>query len=154
MTVFADGTKEALHGHNYQVSVRLRMNEVGADPAALERMLPFAEIKGELRALVAIWDEKTLLPRTCPFLRIEKTPRRENVAFTLAGAFYSLPGDEVEWLDCPTIACETLSSLLLDALLERIPVERFERHGVREISLRVLESPRQGATSVHRFGTE
>ena len=40
MTVFADGTKERLHGHNYTVEVAVEVERI-----ELDAMLPFAPVK-------------------------------------------------------------------------------------------------------------
>lgn len=150
MTVFADGTKEALHGHNYQVAVMLAIlpHSVNQTPEnALKEMLPFSILKKEIKAICEQWDEKILLPKTSPFLKKIRSVRKENDDFTLCGIFYSLPKEEVQWLDCPTISCETLSENFLRMLVLRLPEKIWTKHRVASLRVEIQESPHQGASS-------
>ncbi len=65
MTVFANGTKENLHGHNYRTVVKLEFERF-----SLSEMIPFSELKSEMRKICSEWDEHVLLPSRCPFLKI------------------------------------------------------------------------------------
>lgn len=150
MTIFADGTKEALHGHNYQVSVRINIRAASfkrKPEVALKEMIPFSILKKEVRALCESFDEKVLLPETSPFLKKHTSKRKENVEFTACGAFYSLPENEVVWLPVPTISCETLSESLVSQLLKRVPEKLWSQYKATTLSVEVLESPHQGATT-------
>ena len=44
MTVFPDGTKEALHGHQYLPTLTVRVKD-----ASFEKMLPFSEFKSAMK---------------------------------------------------------------------------------------------------------
>src|SRR5450432_119687 len=65
MTVFPDGTKERLHGHNYQVSIAIEVADV-----SLSAMVPFGPIKAALGELCALWKERTLIAADNPHLEI------------------------------------------------------------------------------------
>ena len=65
MTVFPDGTKERLHGHNYTIAVALDV-----DTVALAAMIPFAPIKAALSDICAAWKERVLLAAHNPHLEI------------------------------------------------------------------------------------
>ena len=56
MTVFPDGTKERLHGHNYTLALTLELSGI-----ALPDMVPFVAIKRELAGLCAAWKERVLI---------------------------------------------------------------------------------------------
>lgn len=150
MTIFVDGSKEALHGHNYQVSVRLSTGPHAfsrTSKKVMSEMLPFALLKKEIKSICDSLDEKILLPETSPLLKTIPSGRKENVDFTVCGAFYSLPKSEVIWLPVPTISCETLSETFLGELLARIPEKTWKTHKVRGIQVEILESPHQGASA-------
>src|SRR4051812_15559013 len=83
MTVFEDGTKEALHGHNYRVELQLEVTG----------MVPFFDIKKETKKLCDAWDEKLLLAEKCPFFKI--TSKSAEISFELCKKKYSIPADEV-----------------------------------------------------------
>src|SRR5690606_22717633 len=89
MTVFADGTKENLHGHNYRTVVKLEF-----DRFSLEEMLPFSEIKAVMRTVCKEWDEKVLLAANCPFGKILRQTERE-IETQICGKRYVFPADEV-----------------------------------------------------------
>jgi 6-pyruvoyltetrahydropterin/6-carboxytetrahydropterin synthase len=153
MTVFADGTKEALHGHNYQVRVQVKFRpekRVKGASETLSKMLPFSLLKKEMKKICDAWDEKVLLPETCPFLTA-RSKKKANDEFTLCGAHYSLPRDEIVWLPCPTISCETLSALFLENLIAAIPAAVWKKYRVERIRVQILESPRQGASHTYSF---
>ncbi|NDG85703.1 MAG: hypothetical protein EBX52_11800, partial [Proteobacteria bacterium] len=103
MTVFPDGTKEALHGHGYMPSVSIRLKD-----ASLERMIPFSTIKEEMKKIALEWDEKVLVAIKNPFYReVSKNPG--ELEFRLCGKRYVLPLDEVVLLDIDNVTCEQLA---------------------------------------------
>ena len=67
MTVFPDGTKELLHGHNFQASIELDL--VGTDPDLLD----FALLKKALQEQCDAWTERLLLPGDSPQLGCQTT---------------------------------------------------------------------------------
>ena len=56
MTVFSDGSKERLHGHNYTVAVAIEVDRV-----ELAAMIPFAPIKAALAELCAARAQRGLI---------------------------------------------------------------------------------------------
>src|SRR5690349_18278925 len=97
MTVFPDGTKERLHGHNYTIAV-----EVAA-------MIPFAPIKDALAELCATWKEHVLLAARNPWFVVMRDDDRE-LEFTLCGARYVLPRGDVLLLPIDNISVESLAA--------------------------------------------
>src|SRR5215813_10541614 len=63
--VFANGTREALHGHNYQVSVAL---EGELDRAGV--VLDFITFKPLVKKICDELDHRTLIQKDCPALRV------------------------------------------------------------------------------------
>lgn len=141
MTVFADGTKEALHGHNYRTEVTIGVND-----ASLAGMASFHEIKAATREVCASWDEKVLLARKCPFLKIAAESSSE-VDFTLCGKHYVLPSDEVVWLAMENVVTETLAEEFCRLLVAKLRPE-FLAKQVIEIEARVDEITGQGASFI------
>ncbi len=138
MTVFPDGTKEALHGHGYQTEV-----SIGLENLALDKMVSFAVFKTALKAICSAWDEKVLLAEHCPFLSdVRKTPTETE--FTLCRKRYILPNDEIEWLPIDNVTVENLAAEVLRRLLPAVKrTPGFAN--LLWIETRVDESPGQGA---------
>jgi 6-pyruvoyltetrahydropterin/6-carboxytetrahydropterin synthase len=103
MTVFPDGTKERLHGHNFQVAVTIEL--------AADEFVAFARFKQVIRAACETWDERVLLPRLSPHLRVLASARQE-IDFILCGDRYVMPRRDVVWLDVDTVTTEKLASEL------------------------------------------
>jgi 6-pyruvoyltetrahydropterin/6-carboxytetrahydropterin synthase len=138
MTVFADGTKERLHGHNYTIAVVLDVERI--DVAA---MLPFAPIKAALADLCAAWKERVLLASQNPFFHVVRDDF--ELEFTLCSERYVLPRQDALLLPIDNISVEALAAHVATELRTR-----FAAVGVRATSLEVTieESPGQGATAV------
>lgn len=142
MTVFPDGGKERLHGHNYQVELTVEL----AEPA-LARMLCYEVFKQALRTVCDDWDEKVLIAGGNPWLETLPSPDGEY-AFRLCGKRYVLPIDEVAVLDMDNVTAENLAQALFERFwqeLTRDPAIPW-RENILAISLRIDESRGQGAT--------
>jgi 6-pyruvoyltetrahydropterin/6-carboxytetrahydropterin synthase len=142
MTVFPDGTKEALHGHNYFPTLTLTVRD-----ASFEAMLPFSHFKAGMRKIAQAWDEKVLIASRNPFFRLLRQDTNE-LEFTLCGKRYVLPADEVVVLDTDNISCETLARAYFDSLTAQLP-EEFASENVRSVSVYIEESPGQGVAYQH-----
>lgn len=106
MTVFPDGTKEPLHGHNYHVGLVLELRE-----ASFDKMIPFALWKDALKELCDAWDHRVLIPANNPFFKkIRVTP--EESEFTVCGKRYVLPSDEVLFLETDNLSSEAFAAEL------------------------------------------
>jgi 6-pyruvoyltetrahydropterin/6-carboxytetrahydropterin synthase len=144
MTFFPDGSKEALHGHNYRTEVRIEMAE-----SSLEAMLPFADVKNVMREICSEWDEKVLLPERCPFMKI--VSRGESTEIVASGKRYVFPSDEVVFLPADNVTSESLARAFCERLTGAIPRADLERAGVRSIEAIVEEMTGQGASYVQSF---
>ncbi|MFO1419789.1 MAG: 6-carboxytetrahydropterin synthase [Candidatus Competibacteraceae bacterium] len=142
MTVFPDGSKESLHGHNYQVELTVEL----AEPA-LARMLSYEVFKQALKTVCNEWDEKVLIAGGNPCL--ETLPAGEGeYAFRLCGKRYVLPADEVVVLEMDNVTAENLAQALFERFWAELTRDRSVPWRERTVaaSLRIDESRGQGAT--------
>ncbi len=144
MTVFPDGSKERLHGHNYQVGIALELREV-----SFATMIPFADLKAELAALCAEWKEYTFLAARNPYFELVRHDDDE-VEFRLCGKRYVLPVEDVKILPLDNISVERLAEHVASLLIERTR-RVFEREVVLGLEVTVTESPGQGASCYRRL---
>lgn len=147
MTVFPDGGKERLHGHNYQVELTVELIE-----PALAQMLSYEVFKRALKTVCDQWDEKVLIAAGNPWL--ESLPAEDGeCAFRLCGKPYVLPADEVAMLEMDNITAENLARLLFERFWAELTADRTVswREQVIAISVRIDESRGQGATYAIRF---
>lgn len=140
MTVFPDGTKERLHGHNYFTEVVLEWKDT-----SFNQMVSFSEIKKSIKEICESFDERVLLPESCPFLEKIKSDKSDT-EFKLCGKRYVLPTDELVWLPVETVSSESLSRLFLKLLSEKLVAQGFFSH-IARIEVKIEETPGQGATS-------
>lgn len=103
MTLFPDGTKERLHGHNYQVETVVEI--AGSEGSAF---LSFADLKQTIRGVCEALDERILIPRRSPFLTA--TSHADELEVRAAGKRYVFPADEVVFIDADNVVTETLAA--------------------------------------------
>jgi len=139
MTVFPDGTKERLHGHNYTVAVAIDVDRVD-----LPAMIPFGDIKDALGELCARWKERLLIAQHNPHLAIVRHDDRE-LEFTLCGDRYVLPRGDALLLPIDNISVEALAAHVADLLRERL--RGLEAPHVRALEVTIEEQPGQGASA-------
>lgn len=137
MTVFADGTKERLHGHNYTIAVAVEVARVD-----LAAMIPFAPIKAALAELCAGWKEHVLLATQNPFFVVVRDDAELEI--TLCGERYVMPRQDALLLPIDNVSVEALAAHVAEILRERIAV--LEAPHVQSIEVTVAESPGQGAS--------
>ena len=137
MTVFPDGTKERLHGHNYAVHVALEVDRI-----ELAAMIPFASIKAALADLCAAWKEHVLVAAKCPFLELVRDD--DELEFKLCGERYVMPRGDALMLPIDNISVEALAAHVAALLRERIAV--LEAPHVMALEVTIEESPGQGAS--------
>ena len=147
MTVFPDGGKESLHGHNYQVELTVELTE-----PALARMLSYEVFKQALKTVCRAWDEKVLIAADNPWLKWLPA-EADECAFRLCGKRYVLPADEVAMLEVDNISAENLARLLFERFWADLTTDRAVpwRERIIAVSLRIDESRGQGATYAIRF---
>ncbi len=140
MTVFPDGSKERLHGHNYYLSLTIELDSI-----QFESMIDFGPVKEALSQLCAEWKERTLLATKNPFFEIVSDSDRE-IEFLLCKERYVLPRQDVLLLPIDNLAVEPLADLAANRLLETLG-EHLKPECVRAIEVTIEENPGQGATS-------
>lgn len=137
MTVFADGTKERLHGHNYTIAVVIELDRVD-----LAAMIPFAPIKHAIAELCQQWKERVLLAASNPHFTIARDDH--ELEFTLCGERYVLPRGDALLLPIDNISVEALAAHVAKLLSERIAV--LDAPQAQAIEITIEESPGQGAS--------
>lgn len=140
MTVFPDGTKERLHGHNYFIAVSVELADV-----SFARIVPFHELKKRLGELCQEWKEHTLLPLDNPFFELVRDEGGEY-EFRLCGQRYVLPREDVMPLPIDNIAVEPLAAHFAETLLARLG-ELVDSNWLA-LEVNISEVPGQGATAI------
>ena len=140
MTVFPDGTKERLHGHNYTIAIAVEVDRID-----LPAMIPFVAIKDAVAKLCAEWKEHVLIGAANPWLHIA-SDTAEAIDFTLCGKRYVLPREDVLLFPTDNISVETLSAHVATTLRERLAGALAGPH-VHALEITVDENPGQGAST-------
>ena len=139
MTVFPDGSKERLHGHNFQVNVAFDILSL-----ELQDLLDFGIVKRELTLLCSAWDQRLILAERCPHLTVLRRDAAE-VEFRLCGKRYLVPADEVMFLPLTNIVVETLAFQFAQDLVARLGT-LLRREVVQGMEVSITESHGQGGT--------
>jgi 6-pyruvoyltetrahydropterin/6-carboxytetrahydropterin synthase len=143
MTVFADGTKERLHGHNYTVAVAIDVERID-----LPSMIPFAPVKAAIAALCASWKERVLLATGNPWFEIVRDDGNDGEAseleFRLCGQRYVLPRGDALLLPIDNISVEALAAHAAKLLRDQLVALGLPHALALEVAIE--ESPGQGAS--------
>lgn len=140
MTVFPDGRKERLHGHNYFLGVEVELTDV-----SFASMLEFEPLKEACAELCDWWKDHLLLARDNPHFELVSDADGE-IEFRLCGQRYLMPREDVLILPVDNISVEALSAHAAELVVEKL--RGVMKTGVvSAISIRVEESPGQGATT-------
>ena len=145
MTVFKDGTKESLHGHHYVPTVTLQLKT-----ANFKEMIAFSELKGAMKKIAGLWDEKVFLATENPHYNLLKQTKT-SLEFELCQKRYVLPRDEVVLLKVDNVTCENLAKAYFDFLqMELDWLQISAKKNIQAVSVYIEESPGQGAAYVCR----
>ncbi|HET7502006.1 MAG TPA: 6-carboxytetrahydropterin synthase [Kofleriaceae bacterium] len=136
MTVFPDGSKERLHGHNYTVAIALEVARID-----LAAMVPFAPIKAALGELCRTWREHVLLATENQHFALIRDD--SELEFTLCGERYVMPRRDALLLPIDNISVEALAAHVASILRERIAALAPDAIA---LEVTVDESPGQGAS--------
>ena len=145
MTVFPNGTKERLHGHNYTVAVSLELTDI-----SFAKMIAFAPVKAQLAELCAEWKERVFVATGNPHFEKLAIGAAAGVldgeyGFRLCGQRYIFPIADVLELPVDNIAVEPLAAFICDRLRTRLATVLSAPH-VTAIETTVEESPGQGSS--------
>ena len=135
--IFEDGTREELHGHNYQVAVEVEGSLTEGDV-----VLDFIQFKPIVKECCDDLDHRTLLPQSSPWLSIEETGG--EIVVHHRGDRFVFPRRDVRIIPISNTSSERLAEYLAGEILrrtrERIPGARLDA-----IEVTVYESPGQAA---------
>lgn len=131
------GFREPLHGHNYQVSVRVE-GELGEDGYVLD----FGLVKHAVKRVCEELDERVILPERSDCLRVSRD-EGQVIARYEDGATFSFPESDVRLLPIVHSSAEELARYVLARLRTELP--DLERRGVRSLEVGVAEAPGQVA---------
>ncbi len=144
MTVFPDGSKERLHGHNYTIAIALELESV-----ALPQMLPFAPVKAAIADICSAWKERVLIASQNPYLEVVRDERELEIV--LCGDRYVFPRGDVLLLPIDNISVEALSVHVAELLRDKLAPVLAARAQVTTLEVTVEESPGQGASCMLRL---
>jgi dihydroneopterin triphosphate aldolase (PTPS-III) / 6-pyruvoyltetrahydropterin synthase len=133
------GFREPLHGHNYQVGVRVegRLSKTGY-------VLDFGLVKKLTREIVGRLDERTIIPADSDCLKIERDERAERVRVRYENDEFVLPAGDACLLPIVHSSAEELARYIFGEL-RRMLEERSALGDVIAIEISVAESSGQAA---------
>jgi 6-pyruvoyl-tetrahydropterin synthase len=132
------GFREPLHGHNYQVSVRIEA-DLGPDGYVLD----FGLVKRVAKGLCDELDERVLLPEASDCLLVARLADAVEVT-TESGDRFRFPTADVRLLPIAHSSAEELAAYLLARLRDALRGEAGGR-GLAALEVGVAEAPGQVA---------
>ena len=142
MTVFPDGTKERLHGHNFPEAIALDVERVD-----LPAMIPFHSIKSAIAQLCDEWKEHVLIAGANP--RLEVLRDSDEYEIRLCGQRYVFPRGDVLVLPVDNISVEQLAHHVCETLRTRL--SSILTPNVKRFEVTVEENPGQGSSCAHVY---
>ena len=135
-TVFSKDRGEALHGHNYQVTLNIDFQDVHPETGLA---IEFSKLKDILKNFCDILDEKVLLPGKSSFINIREN--QNNIEIQFKDRFYSFPKEDCKILDITNTSSECLAFWLHKNL--KTSLENF---GAKKFSVTLQETQGQSVT--------
>ena len=135
--VFADGSREPLHGHNYQVRLCLE-GPLAADGMVADFML----VKPIVREICGELDHLTLVQTACATLHLSEEGSHVRIAG--AGEDLLLPRADLCLLPLTNTSVELLAGYIADRFLERVAV-KMPGARIDHMEVEVEEPPGQSA---------
>jgi 6-pyruvoyltetrahydropterin/6-carboxytetrahydropterin synthase len=134
--IFADGSREPLHGHNYRAWV-----EVEGELGPGHYVLDYITFKPIVKKLCDELDHKTILPSQSRHLTVQL--RGEQVHAKYAdGTEFTFPAADTLVLDVPNTSTELLATLLAHRVYDVLR-HRGEHKHLSAITVGVEEAPGQ-----------
>jgi 6-pyruvoyl-tetrahydropterin synthase len=131
------GFREPLHGHNYQVAIRVKGELSGSG-----YVLDFGLVKRLTKAIVDRLDERTLIPERSDCLRIE--PLGEQVRIRYEDDEFVLPRKDLCLLPIVHSSAEELARFIWDELRQAL-ADQQALEGISSLEIAVAEGPGQAA---------
>nr|3M0N_A Chain A, Putative 6-pyruvoyl tetrahydrobiopterin synthase [Plasmodium vivax] len=137
------GFRATLHGHNYNVSLRLRGNIQGDG-----YVIDFSILKEKVRKVCKQLDHHFILPMYSDVLNIQEV--NDNFKITCEdNSEYSFPKRDCVQIPIKHSSTEEIGLYILNQLIEEIDLPFLKTRSVNYMEVTVSESPSQKAT-VHR----
>lgn len=133
-----DGEFEPLHGHTFQVTLRL-LGIPGDDGMLID----FSEIKAALREAIAPL-RRTMMPGRAPEVLI--TSENNALSIVAGRKRYVLPAEDIVVLPLVNTTTEVIAGYLLDRVLPYL-----HGYGLTTVELDVFEAPDTSATARFDF---
>jgi 6-pyruvoyltetrahydropterin/6-carboxytetrahydropterin synthase len=130
--IFANGRREPLHGHNYQVSVKL---EGELDPAGV--LLDFIAFKPLVKRICDGLDHRTLIQTHSPVLDVRRRGREIEVRYRREKMI--LPKQDVILLPLANTSTELLAEHVANLIRRRVGRE-FRGANIRTLEVGVEEA--------------
>ena len=146
--IFDEHSAEMLHGHNYQVRVDLTCssasaeNELRGDKSQLGYFVDFNILKKTIKTRLDQWDEHVLLPAKHPDMKYKVSVDGKNYDIHFRDRFYSLPINEVIWLEITNTSVEQFSKILATEFYHA-----FKKFHIQKICVEVEETRGQSAST-------
>jgi 6-pyruvoyltetrahydropterin/6-carboxytetrahydropterin synthase len=141
--IFADGTREPLHGHNYQVGVKLEGELDGAGV-----ILDFISFKPVVKRICDDLDHRTLIQTESPILKVSR--RNKTVEILYKKETFLLPRSDVILLPLTNTSTELLAEYVSQQIRRKVR-RQFPRTMVRTIEVSVEEARGQRGTFYGEF---
>jgi len=123
LTIVEGKKAEALHGHNFEVTV-----EVGTKKLDRKGMvIDFYDLLRAVDSLLDEWDHFVLLPGMSPEISIKETEGK-SIEWIFAGKRYKVPKEDVVILPVSNTTTEELAQLLATRILHRLRKEGLASH--------------------------
>jgi dihydroneopterin triphosphate aldolase (PTPS-III) / 6-pyruvoyltetrahydropterin synthase len=132
------GFREPLHGHNYQVGVK-----VEGSLGSMGYVLDFGLVKKLLKEIVDRLDERTIIPAKSDCLRIERDGSRVRVSYE--SDEFTFPASDVALIDIVHSSAEELARFLWTELCAALR-SRDALSQVAALEISVAEGPGQAAS--------
>ncbi|MDA3960433.1 MAG: 6-carboxytetrahydropterin synthase [Planctomycetota bacterium] len=143
--IFPDGSKERLHGHNYQVSC-----EIHGELTDRGLVIDFKRAKPIVRAICDELDEHWLIPDEHPEL-LHRERDDGHTEVTYRDCHYLAPSEEVIVLPINNTSAENLATYIGRRVRAEI-AERFGPNKIKRLHLGVSET--SGQHGVYEFEVE
>jgi len=135
MTVYPNGRKERLHGHNFRVFVDLDLRD-----GSFAGMIDLDIARIALEEICKAWKERLLLATQNRFFELVRDDH--EVEFRLCGARYVVPRDEVVLLPIENASVEGLAEHIAHLLRDHLA----PLGGILGYQVRLEELPGIGAS--------
>ncbi len=138
--LFADGTRERLHGHNYRVSVELTgsLDEIGV-------VVDFMKLKPIVKALCDDLDHRTLIPSENTWLTLREDA--DSLEIIHGQERFLIPRRDLVLLPIPNSSVEHMARYLCDRLTERL-FEELPSSSITSVLVELEES--RGQSAIYR----